>query len=90
MYDGITKLYFDDKEDMTYVLNKNEVTPIDDMDKKLIIGDVFKGKLNKNHDDGNKFIVYVLDGNTETFERYTMFLTIDEENIPEYLLKYIQ
>ena len=63
---------------------------IDDIDKKLIIKDVFKGRLKKDSDDGNKYILYVLDENTETFERYTMFLTIDKENLPDYLLKYVQ
>jgi len=88
--DNITRLYFDGEESNTYRIGKNEVIVIDDVDKELIVKDVLNGNLKKNYDDGEKYIIYAVGETVDAFERYAMFLSVEKEELPEYLKKYVQ
>lgn len=85
----LSKIYFDGKTENVFSLSAENVCVVNDEDKTLVVKDVINGKLKRGISDGEKYIIYVTNNNEDIFERWTMFLTLDKDNIPEYLLKYI-
>lgn len=81
--------YFNGRSNDLYSLKKEEVVKVEANEKTLVVQDVLEGNLKKDFSDGEKYIIYVVRGTDEIFERYTMFLSIDKNSLPEYLLKYV-
>ncbi len=88
--DEHTYVEFSNAKQAFYSLKADDVVPVSQDDVKNLFKDVLSGKLYDTDTDGEYYVIYLMNNGTDILERYTKFLSVTPDRLPEYMLKYIQ
>lgn len=85
----IERQYFDGKESDYYLLEADDVEKIMSDDVETLVKGVIDGRFQNKYSEGEIYLIYAIDSNNKVFERFSLFLSIEKENLPDYLKKYV-
>ena len=89
------KISFDENTEaneiaMQYSLERAHTALVEKADAALLAKDVLSGNVKESLDSGEKYLVYITFGSEDVLERFSLFLELEENQLPDYLRKYVQ